>query len=131
MALFNLFSKKKKKTGTTTHSAYYLRENMIHNADDLLSAIQPKFDDRYQSWKSEKNLSFNAMSFESIDEDLIQKQLGDAIFIHDNSAAVDGHKVIFYRDEVDYFRFLIQFHFVDNKFFFISYHDSSFPSRSL
>ncbi len=120
MALFNLFGKKKKKSGTTSHSAYYLRENMIHNVRDLLSAVQPIMDDRYQSWESKQSLSFNAMLFAEITEKNLEKQLGEAVFIYDNSVSVPGHKVIFFRDEVEYFRFLIQFHFIDGQFFFIS-----------
>ncbi len=120
MALFNLFPKKKKKSGRTTHSAYYLRENMIQNVSDLLMAVQPNLDECPSKWESKMALLFNAIEFKNITPEIVTQQMGEPVFIHDNSQSVEGHQVIFYRDEVDYFRFLVQIHFINNQFVFIS-----------
>jgi len=112
------FFKSKENSVDTINSVYYRRENFIVEEADLLTALNPSHVEGRHNCEGEirvKNLPLI---------DLTQKKIIASLkkpdFIYDNSQTIKGHKVLFYKEDVEFYRFLLQFHFIDNEFFLAS-----------
>lgn len=97
-------------------SGYYIRENMFEEIRDLkrvlTNGLKPPFNE------TEKEITFHGLPLKEHSQRMIRKKFGNPIYILDNSKSIDGHKVYFYKDSVNVYKFLIQYHFINDEFFF-------------
>ena len=113
-SLFKRF-KKNLPISTSKGSAYYRRENVIGNYDDLKKVLEaaPKIPEV----KTDVEITFNTIPLNDITIADLKKKFDNPSFVLKNEN-IDGHMVLFYKDSVAYYKFLIQYHFINNKFFF-------------
>jgi hypothetical protein len=113
-SLFKRFKKKLPVSGSK-NVAYYKRENIIGNLQDmkriLSSAAEP------ENPNTEKEITINNIPLMEISVQKLKNKFGNPSHVLKNDN-VEGHTVLFYKDSVSYYRFLIQYHFINNKFFF-------------
>ena len=114
------FFKSNKYSPATINSTYYIRECLIHGVNDLNSFLQPKPEDYTLLKKTRVDLSVKNFPLINLTEEKITASLKQPIYIYDNSELIKGHKVLFYKEDVEFYRFLLQFHFIDGQFFFAS-----------
>ena len=116
----SIFSKhfKKNITGTSKKSAYFIRENRIQSLTDIKKILNPLPD--IEEINTNTGISFNGMELSKIAITLLKKEIGDPSYVLDNSDRIDKHKILFYKDSADYYKFLIQYHFINDQFFFAS-----------
>jgi len=113
--MLSFFKSKKPKTPKKGGSFYH-RENLIQTIEELNSALnQPNSSDII---KSESNILFQGFELSSIIKKNLEDDFGEESFILEPDSGIEGHEVYYYRITSDYFRFLIQLHFVNDKFFF-------------
>lgn len=115
--LSNLFGKKKSKT-PSKNSSYFERENRFEVVKDLKKVLEIGFEPPFN--KTEKEITFHGVPLLLTSPQVIKKKFGNPMYILDNSKYIDGHKIFFYKDSVNIYKFLIQYHFIDNMFFFAS-----------
>ena len=113
-SLFKRF-KKNLPLSTSKGSAYYKRENIISNYDDLKKVLEAA--PGIPEAKTAVEISFNTIPLNDISIADLKKRFDNPSFIYNNEN-IEGHTVLFYKDSVAYYKFLIQYHFINNKFFF-------------
>ena len=113
-SLFRKF-KKKLPVSTSKNSTYYKRENAIGNSTDLMRILSGA--PEAGEYATSKTITFNTLPLKEITLAGLKKQFGNPSFIYENDM-IDGHKVLFYKDSVAYYKFLVQYHFINGKFFF-------------
>ena len=106
-------------------STYYVRENLIHNVNDLLKIINPTKPPKLVEGHTSEEIRFKGMLLNDLNEKGIISKMGSPIYIHDNGKYLEGHRVLFYKEQVEHYTFLVQFHFVDSQFFLVSNQISS------
>ena len=110
------FFKSKKNKAPKKGGSFYHRENLIQTIEELNSVLnQPNSAD---ITKSESNILFQGFELKSITKNNLENDFGEESFILEPESGIVGHEVYYYRIVSDYFRFLIQIHFVNDKFFF-------------
>lgn len=126
----SFFKRFKKKNPLTTQkgSPYYVRESMIQIQSDLAEIMQQATALDFVSIS--KTITFHGVEVIKITPQLLKSKFGTPSHIHDNSDEIEGHKVYYYRDSIDFYKFLLQFHFIDNQFFFASNKISSVTNLS-
>ena len=113
--MLSFFKSKKAKTPKKGGSFYH-RENLIQTIEELNNMLnQPSSSD---ITKAESNILFQGFELDSIVKKNLENDFGEESFLLEPDSGIEGHEVYFYRIVSDYFRFLIQIHFVDDKFFF-------------
>lgn len=117
--MFSFFKSNKNKQ-TSVKSTYYIRECLIHNVSDLLSVLNPKIEDNAVIGESNSEVKLKNLSLIGLTQKEIIAEMDHPVYIFDNSETIKGHKVMFYKEDVEFYRFLIQFHFIDDNFFFAS-----------
>ena len=113
------FFKKFKKSlplVSTKNATYYNRENQIENLSDLKNVLEAA--PEIKALKTSTDFTFNNIPLLNISQNLLITKFENPVFILDNDGEIKGHKVFFYRESIDYYRFLIQYHFIDGDFFF-------------
>lgn len=116
-SLFKRF-KKKNPVGSSKSSSYYIRENVFEEIRDLKRILKMGLEPPFSLTK--KEITFHGVPLFTTTKQVIKKKFGSPSYVLDNSDLIEGHKVIFYKDSVDTYKFLIQYHFIDDKFFFAS-----------
>ncbi len=113
----SLFKKFKKNipVPTSKNSTYYKRENNIGNTEDLKRILLATPD--LKAFKTDKTITFNNIPLPEITFPKLKEKFGNPAHVYKNEQ-VEGHTVMFYRDSVSYYKFLIQYHFINNAFFF-------------
>ena len=114
------FFKSKKNNPITTKSTYYIRESIIHNIDDLIKVLLPPIEGNSIEGKTTEEIKFKNIPLLNLSQKQIISEMDEPIFIFDNSDVIPGHKVMFYKEDVEFYRFLVQFHFINDEFFFVS-----------
>ncbi|NOY51472.1 MAG: hypothetical protein GXO88_13040 [Chlorobi bacterium] len=114
------FLKSKKYKPTTVKSTYYIRECLIHTSEDLIKILNPKKGGDTIEEKVRDEIKFKDLPLLNLSEKMIINAMENPVYIHDNSEVIKGHRVLFYKEDVEFYRFLIQFHFIYNDFFFVS-----------
>lgn len=117
--MFSFFKSGKNKP-STIKSTYYIREGLVHNISDLIKLLLPAKEANTLEENTTIEIKFKNLSLTDLTEREIISEMGQPIYIHDNSEALQGHKVLFYKEDVEFYRFLVQFHFMNDKFFFVS-----------
>lgn len=113
-SLFKRF-KKNLPISTSKGSVYYRRENIISNYNDLTNVLEA--DPNIPEAKTDEEISFNTIPLIDITIADLKKKFDNPSYVYNNEN-IDGHMVLFYKDSVAYYKFLIQYHFINNKFFF-------------
>lgn len=114
------FFKSKKNNPITTKSTYYIRESLIHNVEDLVKVLLPNKENNALEKTTREEIKFKNLSLFNLNQKQIIAEMDQPVFIHDNSDVISGHKVLFYKEDVEFYRFLVQFHFINDEFFFVS-----------
>jgi hypothetical protein len=114
-SLFKRF-KKKIPVSTNQSSPYYQRANLILSPEDLKRILMGAPD--IQGFKTSKGLTFNNVPLLDITPSLLKKKFDNPAHVLKNFNNIPGHKVIFYKDSAALFKFLIQYHFYNDRFFF-------------
>ncbi len=112
------FFKRKNPDSLTTKSSYYERECVINTPTDLfllLSDVKKATFDQTDVPILVNGLSLNGMTTKQL-----TKNLDTPNYLFDNKENIPNHKVYFYKEEVDIYRFLLQYHFIDDKLFFVA-----------
>lgn len=109
------FFRKPKKKNLTKNSTFYHRENLIQNIYDLNNVfhVEPSGFDT-----TNFSITFQGVPLENVNSKLLEEKLGDETYLLDHNDVILGHKIYFYRKNVNKYRLLIQIHFIDNKLFF-------------
>ncbi len=113
--MLSFFRSKKNKTPKKGGSFYH-RENLIQTIEELNTVLSQL--DSTDSIKTEKNLVFQGLELDTIVTKNLENDFGEESFLLDAESGIENHTVYFYRIVSDYFRFLLQIHFVDDQFFF-------------
>ena len=113
-SLFKRF-KKNLPSPTTKNSTYYKRENTIGNMDDLVRILFGGSD--IVTFKTDKMITFNNIPLPEISFASLKAKFGNPAYVLKNEQ-VENHTVLFYRDSVSFYKFLIQYHFMGDEFFF-------------
>lgn len=119
------FFKSNKYSPATVNSTYYIRECLIHNMTDLNLILQADLTEFTLIAKTEIDLEIKKLPLIGLNEKILLASLKQPIYIFDNSESLKGHKVFFYKEDVGFYRFILQFHFMDGEFFFASNRVSS------
>lgn len=109
------FKSNKKKTPKKGQSFYH-RENLIQTIEELNNVLN-----HLGSSKTTKTISeiiFKGYNLDSIFEKDLENNFGEESFLLEPDSGITGHKIYYYRISSEHFRFLIQLHFIDDKFFF-------------
>jgi len=110
------FFKSKKNKAPKKGGSFYHRENLIQTIEELNNMLnQPNSSD---ITLSNSNILFQGFELDSIVEKNLEDDFGEESFILEPDSNIEDHVVYFYRIVSDYFRFLIQIHFIGDKFFF-------------
>ena len=110
------FFKSKKNKAPKKGGSFYHRENLIQTIEELNNMLNQPSSSNIT--KSESNILFQGFELDSIVEKNLEDDFGEESFILEPDSGIEGHVVYFYRIVSDYFRFLIQIHFIGDKFFF-------------
>jgi hypothetical protein len=114
------FFKSNKNRPTTVKSTYYIREGLIHTTEDLVKILSPQKSHDTIKGKATNEIKFKNLPLVNLSEKMIINAMENPVYIHDNSDVIKGHRILFYKEDVEFYRFLIQFHFIYNDFFFVS-----------
>ena len=129
-SMASLFRKFKKKLPAVSNknSAYYNRENTIETLQDLNKIL--KGAPEIKGIKTDKEITFNNISVLDITPTILRNTFDNPTHVIDRSDYIPGHKVVFYKENVLHYKFLIQYHFINEKFFFASNKISSITMLS-
>lgn len=109
--MLSFFRKQKKKT-PTKNSSFYNRENQIQNILDLKEIFNIT-----APIKTNYKINFQGISLENILLKTIEKQFGEESYLFDRDEQIEGHKIYYYRKNVENYGLLIQLHFINDVFF--------------
>ena len=98
--------------------SYFSQENVIQGYGDLRAILNPL--PEIKPIKSTKPFSINELPLNSITIKSLKEKFGYPSIVLKNGHNIEKHKIYFYRDRVGFYKILIQFHFIDNEFFFVS-----------
>ena len=113
--MFSFFKSKKNKTPKKGGSFYH-RESLIQTIEELNIILNQS--NSADITKTESNIHFQGFELDSIIKENLENDFGEESFLLEADSGIENHEVYFYRIVSDYLRFLIQIHFVNDKFFF-------------
>lgn len=109
------FKSDKKKTHKKG-SSFYHRESLIQTIDELNSVLSHLGSSK--ATKTITNINFKGFELDAINEKTLVNDFGEESFLLEPESGILGHKIHYYRLSSQHLRFLIQLHFIDDKFFF-------------
>jgi hypothetical protein len=109
------FFKSFKKKPVQKNRTFFERENIIQTIDELNKVLKNLDSDTNEM--SDSNIVFQGKELDTIDEKELEKDFGDESFKLYPDNYIDDHVVYFYKMKSEHLRFLIQIHFIKNKFF--------------
>ncbi len=112
------FFKKKDPESLTSKSTYYERECVITFPTDIFLLLSDARSFEYK--KTDVPITVSKISLNNITTQAVTKVMDTPKYLFDNKENIPGHKVLFYKEEADIYRFLLQFHFIDNRLFFVA-----------
>ena len=96
---------------------YYSSFNVISHYLDLQKILEPE---DVEIIRTETPINFRGIPFASLTAGVIDK-LGEPRFKIDNSSAIKGHRILFYKERVGSVSVKIQLHFIREKLFYANY----------
>jgi len=112
--MFSLFGKPKNKP-LSINSSQYHRENNILVFEDLKSVLNKK-----SSSITKNQILYQGLALDKINIKELEKYFGKETFLLDHADKIRGHKVYFYRKNVENYKLIIQLHFIEDIFFYTS-----------
>jgi hypothetical protein len=112
------FFKKREPDSLTSKSSYYERECVVNTTTDLFLLLSDNKKNEFQP--TEIPITVSNISLNGVDQKMVRKALDTPKYTFDNKENIEGHTVLFYKEEADIYRFLLQFHFIDDKLFFVA-----------
>ncbi len=112
------FFKKREPDSLTSKSTYYERECVVNTTTDLFLLLSDC--KKYDYQPTGVPVTISNISLNGINEKQVKKVLDTPKYTFNNTENIEGHTVLFYKEEADIYRFLIQFHFIDDKLFFVA-----------
>lgn len=100
------------------NASYFKQQNVLESTPELQRVL--KVSPSIPEQKTSTEISFNGMPLLEITTSKIKNKFGIPSYVHDNSDKIEGHEVYFYLDSIDNYKFLVQYHFVNNNIFFVS-----------
>ncbi|PKP33212.1 MAG: hypothetical protein CVT99_01805 [Bacteroidetes bacterium HGW-Bacteroidetes-16] len=112
--MLSLFGKPKNKS-LTTNSSQYHRENNILIFDDLKAVLNKK-----TNIITKNQILYQGLTLDKINMKELEKYFDKETFLLDHTDKIRGHKVYFYRKNVENYKLTIQLHFIEDIFFYAS-----------
>ncbi len=100
------------------NASYFIQENVIQGYGDLKAVLNPL--PNVKPVATKKVIAINELDINDITIKKIKAKFGVPSYILKNDFNIEKHKIYFFRDRVGYYKLLIQFHFINNQFFFAS-----------
>ena len=113
--MFSFFKRKKSKSSRGV--SYYDRENIVHTIKDLGGIFNYKSISEYTT---DKIIKFNGLALSNINKQNVLKVFNKPDCTINKLDNIDNYEILFYRHSLEKFTFLMQFHFYDDKFLFVS-----------
>lgn len=115
---FKLFRKLRRKTNFSKGRGlrYYSQENVIKDNADLVITLNPL--PKTEIIKANKTFSFNGMPLNEINRKTLKNRSNAPSYVLWNNEYIPKHKIYFYREHIGLYKFMMQYHFIDNRFFF-------------
>jgi len=110
--------RKKEVESLISKSTYYERECVLNNVADLFLILSERH--KFNFHKTQKEILVNDVPLNNIRKKDVIKKMGVPKYTFDNTENIKAHKVLFYKEEVDIYRFLLQFHLIDDRLFFVA-----------
>ena len=112
--MISFFGKSKKNTLTSNSSTYY-RENNIPVVEDLKTVLNKKTNNT-----TNNKILYQGLALDKIYPKELEKHFGKETLLLDHTDKIRGHKVYFYRKNVENYKLIIQLHFIEDIFFYAS-----------
>jgi hypothetical protein len=112
------FFKKREPDSLTSKSVYYERECVVNTVTDLFLLLSDIKDFEYRN--TNVPITISNIPLNGINTKQVKKILDTPKYIFNNNDNIEGHSVLFYKEEADIYRFLIQFHFINDNLFFVA-----------
>ena len=97
---------------------YYENKNCLNSIDKLRNLTNPDLSSHLEIQSNSNEIKPNNISFGSSVKK-VKKRMGKPSFALNNSSIIPKHDVLFYKTSINKFKLLIQFHFIENKLFFV------------
>ncbi len=112
------FFKKKTPDSLTSKSSYYERECVVNTTTDLFLILSDARN--FNFLKTDVPIRVSNLSLNGMTPKQLTKELDTPNYLFDNNENIPNHKVYFYKEEADIYRFLLQYHFIDDKLFYVA-----------
>ena len=112
--MLSFFGKPKNKS-LTTNSPQYYRENNIPVLEDLKAVLNKKTNN-----VTKNKILYQGLALDKINIKELEKYFGKETLLLDHTDKIRGHKVYFYRKNVENYKLIIQLHFIEDIFFYAS-----------
>ncbi|MDP2721264.1 MAG: hypothetical protein Q8O72_00790 [Bacteroidales bacterium] len=110
--MFSFFRKQIKKP-VTKNASFYERENPIQSLDDLKNVFNKK-----ATLQTQYKITYQGLGLNEIQSKKLSKQVGEVSYISNHEEKIPGHTIYYYKKHVEKFSLLLQFHFLNDVFFF-------------
>lgn len=100
------------------NASYFIQENVIQGNGDLKSILNPL--PGVKALTTNRAIAINELPLNEITVRKLRAKFGVPSYILKNNNNIEKHKVYFFRDRVGFYKLLMQFHFINNEFFFAS-----------
>jgi len=100
------------------NASYFIQENVIQGSGDIKSILNPLPGEK--AVETKKSIAINEIPLNEITTKKLKSKFGVPSYILKNDQNIPKHKVYFFRDRVGFYKLLMQFHFINNQFFFAS-----------
>lgn len=100
------------------NASYFIQENVVQGFGDLKAVLNPLPD--IDPLTSTKTIAINEIPLNDITIKSVKEKFGVPSYVLKNGQNIENHKVYFFRDRVGFYKLMLQFHFINNNFFFAS-----------
>lgn len=100
------------------NASYFIQENVIQGYGDLKAVLNPL--PNIKPIATNKAIAINELAINDITIKNLKEKFGIPSYVLKNDFNIEKHKVYFFRDRVGFYKLLMQFHFINNQFFFAS-----------
>lgn len=98
------------------NASYFIQENVVQGNGDLKAILSPL--PGIKPIETNRTIAIYEIPLNDITYKSLKNKFGYPSFILKNDHNIEKHKVYFYRDKVGHYKLLMQFHFIENQFFF-------------
>jgi hypothetical protein len=110
--MFSFFRKQLKKPATK-NASFYERENPIQSLGDLKNVFNKK-----ATLQTQNKITYQGLALNEIQSKTLSEQIGEESYLSNREEIIPGHAIYFYKKNVEKFTLILQFHFLNDVFFF-------------